>query len=131
MDYAPSDAGYSTIPPLWPTPSSHEYANTNEDKAGILFDSFFPLQDVYNVPGPTVTHPLPSAQGSIHFNEVQIQHAIDQLAPFKAPGPNGIPNAVYKHCADLLVPHMTTLFSASFSLGYFPSSWSASTTIVL
>ncbi|RPD60881.1 hypothetical protein L227DRAFT_485469, partial [Lentinus tigrinus ALCF2SS1-6] len=53
------------------------------------------------------------------------------LRSFKAPGPDAIPNEVYKHCADTLTPVLGPLFRATFSLNYYPDRWRISDTVVL
>ncbi|KAG2340108.1 hypothetical protein BDR05DRAFT_834234, partial [Suillus weaverae] len=46
------------------------------------------------------------------ITDEQIFRAIAKLSPYKAPGPNGVCNCVYKNCADLLVPYMGPIFRA-------------------
>ncbi|KAG2065426.1 hypothetical protein BDR04DRAFT_950443, partial [Suillus decipiens] len=61
----------------------------------------------------------------------QIFHAIGKLSPYKAPGPNGICNCVYKNCTDLLVSYMGPIFCATFTLKHYPEDWRLSSTVVL
>ena len=132
MDYTPSDAGCSATPPLRENPQSQTYVNTDDSKAKLLFKSFFPLQEIHTVPGPLIGQQTREPEPEpVLFTESQVYRAINKLSPHKAPGPNGIPNIVYKECADSLIPHLVALFTASFSLGHFPSHWSQSTTVVL
>jgi len=53
----------------------------------------------------------------------QITRAIKKLKPYKAAGPDGIPNAVFTHCRETLVPWLGKLFRATFSLKYYPHAW--------
>ena len=46
-------------------------------------------------------------------------------------GPDGIPNEVYRRCADLLLPYLGRLYRATFDLSYYPAAWKESTTVVL
>ena len=61
----------------------------------------------------------------------QIHKAIKNLAPLKAPGPNGMCNIAFIRCADQLVPWMGHLFRATFSLSVFPNEWLTSKTVVI
>ncbi|KZP27670.1 hypothetical protein FIBSPDRAFT_710433, partial [Athelia psychrophila] len=53
------------------------------------------------------------------------------LSPYKAPGPDGVSNSVYTHCADILVPWLGKLFRATFRLKYYPPRWQIYDTVVL
>ncbi len=61
----------------------------------------------------------------------QIDSAINALAPLKAPGPNGIGNAIFKQCQNLLMPHLGPIFRATLSTQYYPEAWKESKTVVL
>ena len=61
----------------------------------------------------------------------QIHRAIQNLAPYKAPSPNGICNIAFIKCSDILVPWMGHLFRATFTLNYFPDEWLTSKTVVI
>ncbi|KAJ8584195.1 hypothetical protein M405DRAFT_697022, partial [Rhizopogon salebrosus TDB-379] len=65
------------------------------------------------------------------ITDKQIARAIAKLSPYKAPGPNGISNSVFTHCADLLIPYMGPIFRATFTLDIYPEDWKHSSTIVL
>ncbi|KAF8597946.1 hypothetical protein BDV93DRAFT_426352, partial [Ceratobasidium sp. AG-I] len=53
------------------------------------------------------------------------------LAMHKTPGPDGIPNSMFKQCKDLLIPHLLPLYRATFRLKHYPDAWKLSTTVVL
>ncbi|KAF8580749.1 hypothetical protein K439DRAFT_1264349, partial [Ramaria rubella] len=55
--------------------------------------------------------------------DTQIERAIKRLSPFKAPGPNGIPNSVLIQCSDLIIPFLGPIFRSTFKLTTYPSSW--------
>jgi len=61
----------------------------------------------------------------------QIEHAIGRLSPYKAPGADGISNAVFIRCTDLLIPHLGPLYRATFMLGVYPEEWKDSVTVVV
>jgi len=71
---------------------------------------------------------------SFHFSpvtDIQIHHAISRLAPYKAPGADGISNSVLIRCTDLLVPHLGPIYCATFSLETYPDQWKNLITAVL
>ncbi|KAH7917087.1 hypothetical protein BV22DRAFT_987010, partial [Leucogyrophana mollusca] len=73
-------------------------------------------------------------EAACEFQEItdqQIARAIRKLSPYKAPGPNGISNSVYTHCASQLIPFMGPIFRATFTLEVYPEEWKQSNTIVL
>ena len=45
------------------------------------------------------------------------------LSPFKAIGPDGVPNRIWKEFAQELAIPVTDIFNASFSSGSFPMLW--------
>ena len=53
------------------------------------------------------------------------------LSPFKAPGPDGIPNVMLQKCADLLIPFLLQIYQAILMLNIYPRSWNESITVVI
>jgi hypothetical protein len=98
IDKAPTDRGNMQVPTLATKRDNGgtQIANTNEEKARMLFEAFFSL------PAPSNNQilkdfecPLPAFK----FNPItddQIQRAIDCTSPYKVPGTDGIPNCVLK-----------------------------------
>ncbi|KAG5736093.1 hypothetical protein E4T56_gene6291 [Termitomyces sp. T112] len=103
-------------------------ATTNAAKAEALAESFFPPPPSPSVPLSAYLRPLPASPG---LSRDCILVAIGNLLPFKAPGPDRIPNIVLKQCADALVNHLFFIFAAVFKLRVYRPSWLESTTLVL
>ncbi|KAG5735422.1 hypothetical protein E4T56_gene12779 [Termitomyces sp. T112] len=104
-------------------------ATTHAAKAEALAESFFPPPPPSpSVPLSAYPRPLPAFPG---LSRDRILVAIGNLPPFKAPGPDGIPNIVLKQCADALIDHLFFIFVAVFELGVYHPSWLESTTLVL
>lgn len=61
----------------------------------------------------------------------QITRAISCLSGYKAPGPDGICNVVFKECAVILVPYLLFLFNAAFSHRTYYQPWRCFSTVVL
>ena len=61
----------------------------------------------------------------------QIRRAVNKTAPNKAPGPDGIPNAVIKKALPHIEWHLRTIMQASINLGYFPKAFKETKTVVI
>ena len=105
-------------------------AETNEDKSSLLCTNFFPELKRDDTSHADADYLAPKFKFHPVTNK-QIHRAIARLGPFKAPGPDGIPNVLLIRCADLLVPHLGPLYRATFKLDAYPASWRDSVTVVL
>uniref|UniRef100_A0A8H7K1V6 Reverse transcriptase domain-containing protein n=1 Tax=Bionectria ochroleuca TaxID=29856 RepID=A0A8H7K1V6_BIOOC len=65
------------------------------------------------------------------ITEQEVEEAIRETAPFKAPGPDGIINKVLKVAAPRIRTHLTRIFNQRIRLGYCPQHFRESTTVVL
>ena len=92
------------------------------DKAEILnkyFTSVF-TQDPGSAPpnlGPSLYPKLPSFEGSIS----EVNTLLNEVDPFKATSPDGIPPRLLKELASKLFPSLTLLFNISLNQGFFAS----------
>ena len=124
-----SDGSKSSIPPIR-RPGSAEATRQSEEKSKIFYETFFPA------PPPAAArrvrgHYPEDAFEFANVSDAQIHDACRRLKEFKATGPDGIPNEVYKRCDDLLIPFLGPLFRATFDLKYYPDAWKESITVVL
>ena len=128
---APSDGGVARIPTLKRTLNNQTTeVDTNEEKSKILYETFFPRSQNRTHADASTDYPAPVCEFKPITDE-QVHRAISRLAPYKAPGPNGISNIVFKKCPDILVPWMGHLFRATFELKFFPNDWLTSKTVVI
>jgi endonuclease/exonuclease/phosphatase family metal-dependent hydrolase len=105
----------------------------NKEKAKIFAKTFFPpppppppqpdTQDQYDYPEP-LPDPPP-------LNTRQLLSHISKLSPYKAHGPDGIPNVVLQRCSDLVATRLTAIFRAIIDLGIYYDPWREFTTVVL
>jgi DNA topoisomerase IB len=65
------------------------------------------------------------------ITEKEVRDAIRAASPRKAPGPDSIINRALQVGSKLLTPHLTSIFNHSLRLGYCPSHFRESTTVVL
>ena len=107
-----------------------QVARSNEEKARVIAESFFPPPPATtSVPrGFKYPNPVPY---KAKFTKDQIRRTIDKLSPYKAPGPDGIPNAVFKQCADILHNHLYHIYNATLQNDYYFPAWLESLTAVI
>ncbi|KAJ3476748.1 hypothetical protein NLI96_g10952 [Meripilus lineatus] len=105
-------------------------ATTNEEKSNVLRDTFFPeapdanLDDLDDFEYPT---PLDSPE----ITSDEVAKAIEVLSPYKAPGPNAIPNIAIQSTRHIIIPSLTSLFNACLRVGHQPTLWKIFTTVTL
>jgi len=128
----PRDGGKTRIPTLTTSnaDSSINEAATNNEKSTMIAKSFFPPPPTLNSVPPDAEYPAPIATPD-PISRDQIIRAISTLSGYKAPGPDGICNIVFKSCAALLVPYLVPLFNAVITLQTYYEPWRSFTTVVL
>ena len=126
------DGGRTSVPVLnFKTPDGTPgEAITNEEKSKALARSFFPPPPATSTVPQGFNYPSP-AETFKPFTEEEIRRTIANTSPYKAPGPDGICNIVFKQCAELLTPYLTHLFNAVFDLNTYYDPWREFTTVVL
>ena len=130
LQRGPSDYSSERIPPIKVTSATGQptVLVDNADKGAEFHRTFFLPPSTEPIPsGP---YPAPHFRYSPITNR-QVRQAIQSLPPFKALGPDAIPNEVYKQCCDTLTPVLGSLLRATFKLGYYPDLWKTSDTVVL
>ncbi|KAH7919726.1 hypothetical protein BV22DRAFT_1022465, partial [Leucogyrophana mollusca] len=108
----------------------HNGPQDNARKSELLYNTFFRGEPDGASAAPDQQYPPPVCS-FVNITNAQIHRAIKKLAPYKAPGPNGVSNSVFTHTADLLVPYLGPIFRATFTLQVYPEQWKHSATIVL
>jgi hypothetical protein len=61
----------------------------------------------------------------------QIERQLRRIKPYKAPGPDGIPNIVLTKCADLLLDRLLQIYKAIYDKKLHYDPWKNFTTVVL
>ena len=61
----------------------------------------------------------------------QILHHISKLKPYKAPGPDSIPNIILSKCANLLIDRFYHIYRAILDNGLYYMPWKEFHTVVL
>ncbi|KAI0991845.1 hypothetical protein K3495_g16342, partial [Podosphaera aphanis] len=102
------------------------------DIARVMAEHFFPqpvAADTADISGSIYPEELDNIPSTI--TPAQVEEIIAKLPSNKAPGPDGIPNRLLKECKITLKKDLAELFNACLSLGYHPTGFKESTTIVL
>ena len=127
----PTDVGKTRVPSLdyAGEDGSIGYTTTNTEKSKALAKAFFLPPSL----SPIVPHSCYPEPADIfrYFTREQIRKAAKKLPAFKAPGPDGVPNAVLKQSVDVLVDRLYFIFRAIFELDVYPNEWRESITVVL
>ena len=71
-----------------------------------------------------------SAEKWSEITHEQLMQAINNLSPYKAPGPDGVANIVFQ-CCRVLIDHLLPLFNAAVNLRMYYNPWKESITVIL
>ena len=127
----PSDYSNARMPSLRTStnnlPSS---ADNNDNKAKALTESVFPPPPTSSQVPQDATYPQP-LKGVRYFSRARIRQVIRTLSPYKAPGPDQIPNVILIKCSNVLIDHLFYIFRAVFEHKVYHPRWLESTTLVL
>jgi ribonuclease HI len=126
------DGGTARIPTLKMTNSNNEEAQVsdNGEKAKLFAKVFFPPPPANTSIPPGYEYPAPLPPPA-QLTPERIEEQIHRLSPYKAPGPDGVPNVVLQKCEDLIVTHLLYIFRAILELGVYYDPWREFTTVVL
>lgn len=126
------DGGKTRIPNLTvqDTEGKHTYSS-NEDKSGALAKAFFPKKPMQVSNDPEEEETLQPVCKLDPITKEQIGRHIARLRPYKALGPDSIPNIVLIKCADILIDRLWRIYTATINKGWYYTPWKTFTTIVL
>ena len=124
MKANPTDYGRQRVPTLKKPDGTS--ASTNDQKAVQLANTFFPPERPLGQHEHQFTESNPpTARHSKFptFTTERVASTLTKVNPHKAPGPSGISNAILKHCAQLLAPHLATIYNAICRFKHYPSKF--------
>ena len=126
-----TDSGKARIPVLKVTVDGEEMtARTNSKKSTMLAKGFFPPKPVVSLVHPNAKYP-PQCQVDVRITADQLRKQLCKLKPYKAPGPDGIPNIVLMKCTALLTDSLLSIYKAMFECTMMYKPWKMFTTVVL
>ena len=124
--YTKPTNNYASIPPL--NEGDTEYTS-NEDKARIFLENFFPQR---NAETPQQTRRrLPKELPWKPITEQEIARALTGIKGSKAPGIDGLPTLVWKKTWSAISDIVGQIFEASIQLGYYPRRWKTASIVVM
>src|SRR5882724_12560696 len=100
---APSDGGKARVPTLClenQLDGPATVAASNKEKTNTFMKTFFSSPEPVELDNSDKEY-LPQKFPFSTITNMQIKRAISRLSPYKALGPDGIPNAVFIQCAEL------------------------------
>jgi hypothetical protein len=127
-----TDGSTSRIPALTALHNRDEVtAGTNKEKSLMLARTFFPEKPKASpTPDSVQEYPDPVCKLDNIMCD-QIRRQLEKLKPYKAPGPDSIPNIVLSKCADILIHRLYYIYTAIIKLGIYYNPWKTFTTVVL
>jgi len=105
--------------------------NTNEDKSQMLAKTFFPRkppEESHNLQEQEYPNPV-CKMDKITYE--QIRQQLQRLKPYKAPGPDTIPNIVLSKYADILTDRLYHIYLAILEQGVYYEPWRQFMMVVL
>jgi len=128
---AGGDGGKTKIPVLkYKVGDTVATASANCEKGRVLAKNFFPTKPPSDE--ALVDHIYPRACERVgKITTEQIRAQCKKLKPFKAPGPDGIPNVVLTKCADLIAGRLCHIYRAMLDKNLLYKPWKEFVTIVL
>ncbi len=131
LNTSASDGGKTRIPDLkFIKDRQQSIANKNSEKGTMLANTFFPpkpdvVPEEENTNWPDPIDKMPA------FTEDQIQRQLVHLKPYKAPGPDGIPNIVLTKCANIIAGRLGYIYVAILNRSMYYEPWKTSLMVVL
>ncbi|OAQ61321.1 reverse transcriptase [Purpureocillium lilacinum] len=120
----------SAITPALQDPATAEMAITPNEKAELFRKVFFPTPPDASL--DDIDSAVYTDQVSLPpIAEQEVEDAIRNAAPLKAPGPDGIVNRALQIASPWIRQHLTRIFNQSLSFGYCPQHFQSSTTVVI
>jgi hypothetical protein len=126
------DGGKTRIPNLVVQDTNGEHmCSKNQDKSKALAKAFFLKKPQQTASALNKADTLAPVCTMDPITREQIHKHIARLRPFKAPGPDSIPNLVLIKCSDILTNRLWAIYTAIVETGIYYAPWKAFNTIVL
>ena len=126
-----SDGAKARIPALKGKEGNVETtASSNTEKSKALAKTFFPSKPDNIGIAEDYQYPKACCKAS-QITREQIAQQLRKLKPYRAPGPDGIPNIVLTRCADILLDRLLRLYKAMIEKNLHYAPWKTFTTVVL
>ena len=104
--------------------------SSNDGKAKLLSKLFFPPPPLFRNDFTDYIYPEPLPDPP-QISKEQLQRHISKPGPYKAHGPDDIPNSVLQQCAPLIQDRLLRIYQAIMDQGLYYDPWKDFTTVVL
>ena len=105
--------------------------STNSSKSKLLAQAFFPsCPPASTLHTEEIEYPEPICK-THKISREQIRRQLKCLRPYKAPGPDNIPNIVLSQCVEAITDRLFYIYSAILERGYYFNPWKKFITVVL
>jgi len=118
------DGGSPRIPTLKVTNQDRQSTEVtdSQEKATLFVRTFFPSPpDDSNIP-PEYNYPILLPDPPL-ITRQQIEQQIRRLSPYKAYGPNEIPNIILQKCLDIIIDYLYHIYRSILKLGIYYGPW--------
>jgi hypothetical protein len=109
---------------------SATWSTQQEQTKRVLAKSFFPPKPHLDPLMEPANYPPQCSKADMNTSEI-ITRQLRKLKPYKAPGPDGIPNIILTKCTDLLIDRLFYIYSAIYNKWLYYVLWKEFNTIVL
>ena len=125
------DGGKTRIPTLQKANPNGQgaLATTNEEKSKVLTQALFPPPPNESTVPDDFSYPE-LAEKWTQITKEQLVQAINNLSPYKAPGPDGVANIMLQRC-PLLIDYLLPLFNTAINLRTYYDPWCESIMVIL
>ena len=126
-----TDGGGARIPTLtYKADDKVKTANTNKEKSAALAKGFFPTKQATSNNGEEQGQE-PNFGRAGRITTEQILRQLKKIKPYKAPGPDGIPNIVLTKNANLIADRLHHIYVAMLENDLQYKPWKRFITVVL
>ena len=99
--------------------------NSNKEKSEVLSDYFASVftYEPESLPLESELFTVESTLKDIEITSDDVKKQLEPLKPDKSPGPDDLHPRVLKEIADVLSPHLATMYKTSLNTGELPDDW--------
>lgn len=105
--------------------------STNEEKSKAFLSTFFPPPPAQENAAEDNTAYNSAVEDRGEIDLETLRRHLEKLSPYKAPGPDGIPNIILMRSSSLIETHLQFIFNGTLDLRAYHPTWKDSVTVVI